>query len=528
MIAFGMGNTLLTFVDRYYEYDGERDIRDKGLTIGGYESAWLADLVAAFVLENTTELFNETVYDGIYRDDGLVIMEGVRTNREIGEWLSAFQAKVNVVTGYEGLVFTVCVWREKDNDEVGHPKAEVVKSAHFPFLDMKMSWSAEGDLRFGVYLKPGQQLKYLNSDSSHPPHCFKAITKGVFGRLASLTSLTDESRYKSIKDLYPLHHKALESAGLAPEYVPTLQEVLDLNKGKEKRKEEKNERDKQRNRSVYFCIGYSKFWKEPIHRWIMKLRNRFDIKWLRISMSYHRFPNLREMLAGDLASKLTEGVQSLDFKVRDCNCKDPSGKGKCQYGNMCRVPIVIYKITCKMTNKIYIGNTQQNFKKRMTGHFQDVRTLMGKGVHSDSYARHFAGIWPRGAEIPTPGMQRDLIKCNILWKGNPISVVKTFGKSTCALCNRERMEIVKLSRKIPELLINSCSEIHGACRHKPRFHRYQEQEIPSADDRKKREKVVLEAPNPRRRRIISIETDGNESVGSHSHHGTEPCGFISV
>jgi hypothetical protein len=185
--------------------------------------------------------------------------------------------------------------------------------------------------------------------------------------------------------LYPLHHKALESTGLAPKYVPTLQEVLNLNDRREKHKEEKKEQDKQRNRSVYFCIGYSKFWKEPIHRWIMKLRNRFNIKWLRILMSYHRFPNLREMLAGDLASKQTEGVQSLDFMVRYCNCKDPTGKGRCQYGNMCKVPIVIYKITCKMTNKIYIGNTQQNFKKRMTGHFQDVRTLTGKGgVHLDS------------------------------------------------------------------------------------------------------------------------------------------------
>jgi hypothetical protein len=75
MIAFGMGNTLLTFVDKYYEYDGESDIRDKGLTIGGYKSAWLAHLVAAFVLENTTKLFEEAIYDGIYRDDGLVIIE---------------------------------------------------------------------------------------------------------------------------------------------------------------------------------------------------------------------------------------------------------------------------------------------------------------------------------------------------------------------------------------------------------------------------------------------------------------------
>jgi hypothetical protein len=35
MIAFGMGNTLLTFVDKCYEYGGKRDIQDKGLTIGG-------------------------------------------------------------------------------------------------------------------------------------------------------------------------------------------------------------------------------------------------------------------------------------------------------------------------------------------------------------------------------------------------------------------------------------------------------------------------------------------------------------
>jgi hypothetical protein len=60
-----------------------------------------------------------------------------------------------------------------------------------------------------------------------------------------------------------------------------------------------------------------------------------------------------------------------------------------------------------MTNKIYIWKTQQNFKeKRMKGHFQDIKKLMEKGVHSDSYARHFTGIWPRGAASPpSPGMQ---------------------------------------------------------------------------------------------------------------------------
>jgi uncharacterized protein YcsI (UPF0317 family) len=49
MIAFGMGNNLLTFINKYYKYNGKREIEDKGLTIGSYKSTWLADLVAAFI-----------------------------------------------------------------------------------------------------------------------------------------------------------------------------------------------------------------------------------------------------------------------------------------------------------------------------------------------------------------------------------------------------------------------------------------------------------------------------------------------
>jgi predicted DNA-binding transcriptional regulator len=45
------------------------------------------------------------------------------------------------------------------------------------------------------------------------------------------------------------------------------------------------------------------------------------------------------------------------------------------------MPIVIYRITCKMMNKIYISNMQQHFKMRMKAHFQDVKKLMEKGVH---------------------------------------------------------------------------------------------------------------------------------------------------
>jgi hypothetical protein len=101
-----------------------------------------------------------------------------------------------------------------------------------------------------------------------------------------------------------------------------------LNNGKEKHKEEKLERAKQRKISVYFCIGYLKFWEEPIHKLLKKLRNKFYLKWLRILMSYHRFPNLREMLQGDLSIKLTDNIESMDFKARECNCRGGRGQGR--------------------------------------------------------------------------------------------------------------------------------------------------------------------------------------------------------
>jgi hypothetical protein len=70
------------------------------------------------------------------------------------------------------------------------------------------------------------------------------------------------------------------------------------------------------------------------------------------------------------------------------------------------------------------------------------------------------------------------------------------------------MEIIKISRATPDILINSCSEIHGACRHKPRFHRLNEQELPSADDRKKHEKVVLEAPTQSEEELTLLTQTG--------------------
>ena len=46
---------------------------------------------------------------------------------------------------------------------------QIATNDKFPFLDMKMSWSHEGDLQFGVFRKKGQQLKYVGKESTHTP-----------------------------------------------------------------------------------------------------------------------------------------------------------------------------------------------------------------------------------------------------------------------------------------------------------------------------------------------------------------------
>ena len=79
---------------------------------------------------------------------------------------------------------------------------------------------------------------------------------------------------------------------------------------------------------------------------------------------------------------------------------------------------------------IYIGNTQQTFKKRMDGHFSDVLRLLNNGQKSDSFAAHFE------QHVESTTSRTDLRKCmtfKVVKQLNPIGAMKTFTKPTCNL-----------------------------------------------------------------------------------------------
>ena len=184
-----MGSTFLTFVDKYYEYDGMVDVRDRGLTIGGYESAWLADLVISYIFENTEDLFTDSVFHGCYRDDELAIFKGTKMKKDMISWLNTFQNRVNELLDSDNLQFTLTVWGADKEDSSESTKVTVDTNSFFPFLDMELFWNNNGELNHRVHLKENQELKYLNKGSCHTKACFKAIYNGVSGKLAKLTEL---------------------------------------------------------------------------------------------------------------------------------------------------------------------------------------------------------------------------------------------------------------------------------------------------------------------------------------------------
>ena len=94
----------------------------------------------------------------------------------------------------------------------------------------------------------------------------------------------------------------------------------------------------------------------------------------------HIFINLAELLNGYLATKTGQGIFSKDLMDRECNCYLPSKvNGKCVYEGKCRHQCIIYEVKCSMCNTIYIGKTQQTFKKRMDGHFSNLLHLLKNG-----------------------------------------------------------------------------------------------------------------------------------------------------
>jgi hypothetical protein len=105
------------------------------------------------------DMLDETMFFGIYHNDGLAVFPGVRMQADVEHWLSTFQGAINNKAGNVKLSFMAEVWTtgEEGTMMVGE-KVGTEAADRFPFLDIELSWDDEGILKFGVHMKPNQQL----------------------------------------------------------------------------------------------------------------------------------------------------------------------------------------------------------------------------------------------------------------------------------------------------------------------------------------------------------------------------------
>ena len=71
-----MWNTLLIFIDKYYEYKGSIDTNKRDLPIKGCDSARLSDLVVSCLLDNLEDLLESNQNNHvIYIDDSVIFLD---------------------------------------------------------------------------------------------------------------------------------------------------------------------------------------------------------------------------------------------------------------------------------------------------------------------------------------------------------------------------------------------------------------------------------------------------------------------
>ncbi len=108
-LKFSMGNTIVSFRDKYYEYGVDPNPDCQGLTIGGFELAFLADLLeASDIFDKLSYILKRCIqFFGTFHDNKIIVFQGSRSNKWLYDWLNTFQSQVDRLLGTLDSQFTM-------------------------------------------------------------------------------------------------------------------------------------------------------------------------------------------------------------------------------------------------------------------------------------------------------------------------------------------------------------------------------------------------------------------------------------
>ena len=383
------------------------------VTMGSYDGAETCELVGLFIMSKLTEIFGINNI-GLFRDDGLAIMKkasGPKTDRARKDIIEIFKQ--------HNLKITVeCNLQTTEYLDI--------------FFDLKSG-------KHRPYVKPNNTTIYVDKNSNHPPIIIKNLPEMIETRLTTLSS--DINEFDKVKDYY---QNALKKGG----YDKTL-----------KFNQQSDTKSKRKRKIIWFNPPYSKSVKTNIGRQFLKLVDQFfptNHRYRKlfnrntIKVSYSCMQNMKQIINQHNA-KILEPKEDKNQEERTCNCRD---KKSCPLDGNCLKQCVVYQatVTTEDEKKIYIGQTEEEFKTRYNNHKKSFTNTRYK--NETTLSKYVWTLKEKNKEY------------NIKWKVLRTTKKYKCGTRKCMLCLEEKYQI--LTKECKEML-NKKTEIISTCRHRKKY-----------------------------------------------------------
>ena len=292
---------------------------DFDVTMGSFDSAETCELIGLYALSCLAVL---GINSGLYHDDGLVYSKLTKQANE--------NLKQQICNIYRSMRLQITI---------------EANSKECIFLDMVLNLESK---YISPYMKPNNQLKYINKKSNHPPNNLKNLEKGIETRLSLISS--SRQIFEECKQPYV---EALTKSGFKGELKyneDTMKANTDKIEGKKNRARHKyqfwlnppyNGRIKNNLGSDFLNIVEQCF---PTWNQLSKIFNRHTVK-----LSYITMPNIQQTINQQnnkllISHKEQEGIQSREQQL-PCNCRRNT---TCPLQGNCRAKDIIYQATVEV------------------------------------------------------------------------------------------------------------------------------------------------------------------------------------
>ena len=297
--------------------------------MGSYDGAEICELVGIYIQSKLANLIDKKNL-GLYRDDGLILLKNIK-GREVD------QIRKKVIKIFKDVGFKIEI---KTNLKI------------VDFLDVTLNLS---NGTYSPYKKLNDQLLYVRTSSNHPPQIINMLPKSINERL-SKNSSNPEIFDKAKID----YKKALKDSG-----YKSVNLIF-------KKPAEKQNRTRSR-KIIWFNPPFNKSVTTNVAKRFLNLVDRHFPKTNTLLKIFNRNTvkvsySCTENMANVIKSHNKKTTMSNEKSVAACNFRN---KGGCPLDGLCQTNVIIYKCvvsTKNMTEKVYLGNAEGDFKKRYYNH----------------------------------------------------------------------------------------------------------------------------------------------------------------